>query len=81
MTRLSHLRPFIRSACLSLGMLGVASDVIINPHLYGDIVHWTSRSTMIACTTSAIWLAVITITSWAEHRAGRLRLPGSHDCA
>jgi len=81
MTRLAHMRAFIHSACLSLGMLGVAVDVIITPHLYGEFVHWTSRSTVIAGTSFAIWLAVISIARRAERRAARLRLPGAHDCA
>ena len=81
MTRLNQLRAMVHGSCLSAAVFGMAGDVVLNPHLYGEYVSWTARSTVISVTVLAIWLAVIGITNWAVRRGTSRKLPGGDNCA
>lgn len=68
MIKLLQSRSFAHGFCPSLGLISIASDVGLNPHHYGEVVHWTWRSTVIAGSVLAIWLVLMGITRFAGRR-------------
>jgi hypothetical protein len=73
MNRFTQIRALAHGGCLSLGTLGVTSDVIINPHLYGEVVHCSNRSTVISAGAFILWLTFMIIAWFVERREKRLQ--------
>jgi hypothetical protein len=63
-----QIRSLAHVLCPVYGAYGVMLDILINPHLYGEVVHWSSRSTVIASAALAIWLVAVAMTYWVQRR-------------
>jgi hypothetical protein len=66
-----QVRSLAHVLCPVYGTYGVLLDVLINPHLYGEVVHWSNRSTIIAAGAFILWLIFMVIAWFVERREKR----------
>lgn len=68
MIKLLQSRSSAHAFCLSLGMMAVTGDVVLNPHLYGEYVQWTWRSSIITAGTFLLWVVSMIVVNCVKRQ-------------